>query len=47
MLDTMYEMPSMLSVREVIIDKAVVEGKKQPIVLHMSEQQPDIKRKAS
>lgn len=47
LLDTMYEMPSMLSVREVIIDKAVVEGKKQPIVLHMSEQQPDIKRKAS
>jgi ATP-dependent Clp protease ATP-binding subunit ClpX len=47
LLDTMYEMPSMPSTKEVIIDKAVVEGKKQPVVLHMSEQQSDTERKAS
>lgn len=47
LLDTMYEMPSMTNAKEVIIDKAVVEGKKQPIVLYMSEQQSDTKRKAS
>jgi len=47
LLDTMYEMPSMTNAKEVIIDKAVVEGKKQPVVLHMSEQQSDTKRKAS
>ena len=37
----------MQSAKEVIIDKAVVEGKKQPIVLYISEQQSDTKRKAS
>ena len=47
LLDTMYEMPSMTNAKEVIIDKAVVEGKKLPVVLRMSEQQADAKRKAS
>ncbi|MCS5591847.1 MAG: ATP-dependent Clp protease ATP-binding subunit ClpX [Gammaproteobacteria bacterium] len=47
LLDTMYEIPSTPSAKEVVIDKAVVEGKKQPIVLHISEQQDDNKRKAS
>jgi ATP-dependent Clp protease ATP-binding subunit ClpX len=47
LLDTMFEMPSMQSAKEVIIDKAVVEGKKKPIVLYISEQQSDTKRKAS
>ncbi len=47
LLDTMFEMPSMQTAKEVIIDKAVVEGKKQPIILHITEQQSDTKRKAS
>ena len=47
LLDTMYEIPSTPSAKEVVIDKAVVEGKKLPVILHVSEQQNEKKRKAS
>ena len=47
LLDTMYEIPSIPSAKEVVIDKAVVEGKKQPAILHVSEQQNEKNRKAS
>ena len=47
LLDTMYEMPSTTSAKEVIIDKAVVEGKKQPMVLYLPEKTLNNIRKAS
>ena len=47
LLDTMYEIPSTPSAKEVVIDKAVVEGKKKPVVVHISEQQNVKSRKAS
>jgi len=47
LLDTMYEMPSIKSAKEVIIDKAVVEGKKQPMVLYLPEKKLNNIRKAS
>jgi ATP-dependent Clp protease ATP-binding subunit ClpX len=47
LLDTMYEIPSSSSVKEVIIDKAVVETEKQPIVLHVSDKKINNIRKAS
>ena len=47
LLDTMYEVPSADSAREVIIDKAVVNGEKKPIILHVSEKQANSNRKAS
>ena len=47
LLDTMYEMPSTTSAKEVIIDKAVVEGKKQPMVLYLPEKKLNNIRKAS
>jgi ATP-dependent Clp protease ATP-binding subunit ClpX len=47
LLDTMYEMPSTSSAKEVIIDKDVVIGKKKPIILHISEEQSKSSRKAS
>jgi ATP-dependent protease Clp ATPase subunit len=37
----MYEIPSNPSVKEVVLDKAVVEGLKQPVIVY----QPDIKKK--
>jgi ATP-dependent protease Clp ATPase subunit len=43
----MYEIPSSSSVKEVIIDKAVVETEKQPIVLHVSDKKINNIRKAS
>jgi len=47
LLDTMYEMPSTSSAKEVIIDKDVVNGKKKPVILHVSEGQSKSSRKAS
>ncbi|MDC0239078.1 ATP-dependent Clp protease ATP-binding subunit ClpX [Candidatus Thioglobus sp.] len=47
LLDTMYEMPSITSAKEVIIDKAVVEGKKQPLVIYLPEKKLNNIRKAS
>ena len=47
LLDTMYEIPSTPSAKEVVIDKAVVEGKKKPVVVHISDQQNVKSRKAS
>ena len=47
LLDTMYEIPSSSSVKEVIIDKAVVETEKQPIILHVSDKKINNIRKAS
>jgi len=34
LLETMYEIPSAPTAKEVVIDKAVVEGIKQPVILH-------------
>ena len=36
LLDTMFELPSEKDVIEVVIDKAVVEGKKPPVMVHQS-----------
>ena len=47
LLDTMYEMPSTTSAKEVIIDRAVVEGKKQPIVMYLPEKKLNNIKKAS
>ena len=47
LLDTMYELPSNTSAKEVIIDKAVVEGEKQPMVLYLPEKKLNNIRKAS
>ena len=47
LLDTMYEIPSSSSVKEVIIDKAVVETEKQPVILHISDKKINNIRKAS
>ena len=43
----MYDIPSTTSAKEVIIDKAVVEGKKQPIVIYLPENKLNNIRKAS
>ena len=37
LLETMYEIPSAPSAKEVVVDKAVVEGLKQPVILHESD----------
>ncbi len=47
LLDTMYEIPSNPSVKEVVIDKAVVEGLKQPVIVHQSDNKKRTIRKAS
>ena len=47
LLDTLYEIPSTSSVKGVIIDKDVVNGKKKPVILHVSEGQSISSRKAS
>jgi len=47
LLETMYEIPSASSVKEVVIDKAVVEGLKQPVILHESNSKKTNIRKAS
>ena len=47
LLETMYEIPSASSVKEVVIDKAVVEGLKQPVILHEPNSKKTNIRKAS
>ena len=40
LLDTMFELPSLEDVSEVVIDKAVVEKKKTPLISYKSSKQP-------
>ena len=47
LLETMYEIPSTPTAKEVVVDKAVVEGSKQPIILHESNSKKRNIRKAS
>ena len=47
LLDSMYEIPSTPGVKEVIIDKAVVERKNKPTILHFPEKKLNTIRKAS
>ena len=47
LLETMYEIPSTPSAKEVVVDKAVVEGSKQPLILHESNTKKKRIRKAS
>ena len=47
LLETMYEIPSAPTAKEVVIDKAVVEGVKQPVILHESNNKKINIRKAS
>ena len=47
LLETMYEIPSTLTAKEVVVDKAVVEGSKQPVILHESNSKKRNIRKAS
>ena len=47
LLDTMYEIPSTPGVKEVIIDKAVVERKNKPTILYFPEKKINTIRKAS
>jgi ATP-dependent Clp protease ATP-binding subunit ClpX len=47
LLETMYEIPSTPSAKEVVVDKAVVEGLKQPVIIHQSDSKKNNIRKAS
>ena len=47
LLETMYEIPSTPTAKEVVVDKAVVEGSKQPLILHESNTKKKRIRKAS
>lgn len=47
LLDTMYEIPSVKTVKEIIIDKDVVEGNKKPILIHIDANQNLKNSKAS
>ena len=47
LLETMYEIPSAPTAKEVVIDKAVVEGLKQPVILHEPNNKKTNVRKAS
>jgi ATP-dependent Clp protease ATP-binding subunit ClpX len=47
LLETMYEIPSTPSVKEVVVDKEVVERKKQPVIVHVSDKKQSNIRKAS
>jgi ATP-dependent Clp protease ATP-binding subunit ClpX len=47
LLETMYEIPSAPTAKEVVIDKAVVEGLKQPLILHEPNNKKTNVRKAS
>ena len=44
LLETMYEIPSTPTAKEVVVDKAVVEGSKQPLILHESNTKKKRKR---
>ena len=47
LLETMYEIPSTPTAKEVVVDKAVVDGLKQPLILHESNTKKKRIRKAS
>ena len=47
LLETMYEIPSAPTAKEVVIDKAVVGGIKQPVIIHESNNKKTNIRKAS
>ena len=47
LLETMYQIPSNPTTKEVVVDKAVVEGLKQPVILHESDSKKDNILKAS
>ena len=47
LLETMYEIPSTPTAKEVVVDKAVVDGSKQPLILHETNTKKKRIRKAS
>ncbi|MDG2394805.1 ATP-dependent protease ATP-binding subunit ClpX [Candidatus Thioglobus sp.] len=47
LLDTMFELPSLEDVSEVVIDKQVVEKSKEPTIICQSEKKPKSTKKAS
>ena len=47
LLDTMFELPSLEDVSEVVIDKQVVEKSKEPTIIRQSEKKPKSTKKAS
>ena len=47
LLETMYEIPSTSTAKEVVVDKAVVDGSKQPLILHETNTKKKRIRKAS
>jgi len=47
LLDTMFELPSLEDVSEVVIDKQVVAKSKEPTIIHQSEKKPKSTKKAS
>ncbi|MDC0390022.1 ATP-dependent Clp protease ATP-binding subunit ClpX [Candidatus Thioglobus sp.] len=44
LLDTMFELPSLKDVSEVVIDKSMVETKKEPIIVYKSEKKKSDKK---
>ncbi|WP_428095894.1 ATP-dependent Clp protease ATP-binding subunit ClpX [Candidatus Thioglobus sp.] len=47
LLDTMFDLPSLEGVREVVIDKAVVDKNKDPLIVYQSKSQSKPAKKAS
>lgn len=47
LLDTMFELPSLKDVSEVVIDKKVVEKSKEPVIISQSNKKPKSAKKAS
>jgi ATP-dependent Clp protease ATP-binding subunit ClpX len=45
LLDTMFELPSLFDVSEVVIDKAVVQKKKTPLIVYQSQKRPNKPKK--
>jgi ATP-dependent Clp protease ATP-binding subunit ClpX len=45
LLDTMFELPSLLNVSEVVIDKAVVQKKKTPLIVYQSQKRANKPKK--
>jgi ATP-dependent Clp protease ATP-binding subunit ClpX len=45
LLDTMFELPSLLDVSEVVIDKAVVQKKKTPLIVYQSQKRANKPKK--
>jgi ATP-dependent Clp protease ATP-binding subunit ClpX len=41
LLDTMYELPSLRGVSEVVINAEVVEGNTKPLYVHTEQAQPN------